>query len=257
VLPNRLAAAQKAARKFVDDQPNGTQLGIVVFAGSAQILVPPTSDRDRLHNAIDGFTTSLGTAVGNGLLAALDGLSQVNPEIAPSTVTLTPREQQQDGFASKYLPDVIVLLTDGATTTGVDPLEAAKQASDRRVRVFTIGFGTETPAALVCTPAQYGGDSPESFGGGGFPRGGTFGTGQRGGNFLQIDEPTLKAIAKTTGGEYARAANASQLESAFRELPKRVVKSREVHELTSWFVALGALLAVGAVATSRWWNRVA
>jgi Ca-activated chloride channel family protein len=253
VSPNRLAAAEAAARKFVDDQPGGTRMGLVAFAGSAQVLVPPTSDRDKLHQAIDGLTTSIGTAIGNGVLTSIDALSRVNPDVAPSTVKLTPEQRQQDRFASKYVPDVVVLLTDGAATTGVDPLDAARQASDRRVRVFTIGFGTTTPSPLVCTAEQFGGDTlgPVSGGGGFTP---DFSSGRRG-NFLQIDEPTLRSIARITGGTYARAASAAQLERAFRELPRRVVIVKEVHELTVYLVALGALLVVGAVATSRWWNR--
>ena len=253
VRPNRLSAAQDAARTFVDDQPGGTRLGIVVFAAGAQILVPPTTNRDRLHRAIDGFSTSLGTAIGNGVLASIDALSRVNPDIAPSTVTLSPAERRRDRFASRYVPDVVVLLTDGAATTGVDPRDAARQAADRRVRVFTIGFGTTTPAPLSCTPQQFGGDTLEPLGGGGVPV--DLGVGRRG-NFLQIDEATLRGIARTTGGTYARAASASQLDKAFRDLPRRIVTVKEVHELTVYLVALGALLALGAVMTSRWFNRV-
>ena len=260
VKPNRLAAAEEAARQFVDDQPSGTRLGIVVFAGSAQIVVPPTDDRDRLHDAIDGFSTSIGTVIGNGILASIDALARVNSQIAPSTVRLDSNEQRRDRFASKYVPDVIVLLTDGRATTGVDPRVAARQAADRGVRVFTIGFGTTNPSALVCTPEQFGGDTIDPYGGGGpgFVPGPGANIGPDGvpARFLDIDEPTLRAIAKTTGGTYARAANASQLDRAFAELPKRVVHVREVRELTVYFVALGALLAIGAIATSRWFNRV-
>jgi Ca-activated chloride channel family protein len=252
VSPNRLAAAQAAARKFVDDQPGGTRLGIVAFAGTAQVLVPPTTDRDRLHNAIDGLTTSIGTAIGNGVLTSIDALSRVNPDIAPSTVKLTPAERRQNRFASRYVPDVVVLLTDGAATTGVDPRDAARQAADRRVRVFTIGFGTSTLSPLVCSANQFGGDTLGTPGG--IPISPGFGGPGRG-NFLQIDESTLRSIAKTTGGTYHRAESADQLERVFANLPKRVVTSTEVHELTVYLVALGALLAVGAVSTSRWWNR--
>jgi len=255
VRPNRLAAAQDAARKFVDDQPGGTRLGIVVFAAGAQVLVPPTTDRDRLHSAIDGFTTSVGTAIGNGVLASIDALSRVNPDIAPSTVRLSRAEKDRDRFASRYVPDVIVLLTDGAATTGIDPRVAARQAADRRVRVFTIGFGTTTPAPLACTPEQFGGDTLEPIGAGGGPPPIDLGVGRRG-NFLQIDEATLRGIARTTGGTYARAASASALNRAFRELPRRIVTVKEVHELTVYLVAVGAVLALGAMATSRWWNRV-
>jgi Ca-activated chloride channel family protein len=180
-------------------------------------------------------------------------LARANRAIAPSTVKLSPADRRQDRFASRYLPDVVVLLTDGAANIGVDPLDAAKQAADRRVRVFTIGFGTTSPSPLVCTPEQLGGDTLGPVGsGGGSPRDLSRG---RQGNFLQIDEPTLRSIARITGGTYARAAGAEQLARAFRELPKRIVTVKEIHELTVYLVALGALLAVGAVATSRWWNR--
>jgi Ca-activated chloride channel family protein len=260
VQPNRLAAAQEAAHRFVDAQPSGTRMGIVVFAASAQIVVPPTDDHDRLNHAIDGFSTAVGTAIGNGILASIDALARVNPQIAPSTVRLSGSERTRDRFASKYVPDVVVLLTDGAATTGVDPRTAARQAADRGVRVFTIGFGTANPSMLSCTAAQFGGDTLDPYGGGGggilIPGGGGPGGPGGGGNFLQIDEPTLKAIARTTGGTYARAANASQLNQAFADLPRRVVKVREVDELTVYAAAAGALLAIGALATSRWWNRV-
>ncbi len=252
VEPNRLTAAQKAARKFVDDQPGDTRLGIVAFAATAQILVPPTTDRQRLHDAIDGLTTSIGTAIGNGLLSSIDALARVNVDIAPSTVNLTANERRANRFASRYVPDVVVLLTDGAATTGVDPRVAARQTADRRIRVFTIGFGTSNPSPLVCSAAQFGGEAL------GPPAGGLpppqFDL-PRSGNFLQIDEPTLRFIARTTGGAYHRAASADQLERVLTNLPKRVVSVKEVHELTVFFVGLGALLAVGAVVTSRWWNR--
>jgi Ca-activated chloride channel homolog len=253
VSPNRLAAAQAAARKFVDDQPGGTHIGLVAFAGTAQLLVPPTTDRARLHEAIDGLTTSIGTAIGNGVLTSIDALARVNSEIAPSTVKLTPAERRRNQFEGRYIPDVVVLLTDGAATTGVDPREAARQAADRRIRVFTIGFGTTNPAPLACTPQQFGGETlgPPS-GGFGVPPGFDI---QRRGNFLEIDEAALRSIAKTTGATYHRAASADQLERVFANLPKRVVTVHEIHELTVYLVALGALLAIGAVATSRWWNR--
>jgi Ca-activated chloride channel family protein len=252
VAPNRLSAAQAAARKFVDDQPGDARLGIVAFAASAQILVPPTTDRDRLHDAIDGLTTSIGTAIGNGVLSSIDALARVNVDIAPSTVRLTADDRRANRFASRYVPDVVVLLTDGAATTGVDPRDAARQAADRRIRVFTIGFGTSTPSPLVCSAEQFGGETL------GPPAGGLpppdFDLPPRA-NFLQIDEPTLRLIARTTGGAYHRAASADELEKVFADLPRRVVTVKEVHELTVFLVGLGALLAVGAVATSRWWNR--
>ena len=105
----------------------------------------------------------------------------------------------------------------------------------------------------MCSPEQFGGELiPAPDGGVPAP---TFDPGRRRGNFLQIDEATLRAIAKTTGGSYHRAASADQLQRVFANLPRRIVTVKEVHELTVYLVALGALLAVGAAATSRWWNR--
>ena len=259
VQPNRLSAAQAAARKFVDEQPGGTRLGIVAFAGSAQIIVPPTTDADKLKEAIDSLTTGVGTVIGNGLLTSIDALSRVNSDIAPSTVKLNADERKRSRFDSRYVPDIVVLLTDGAATGGVDPLEAAQQAADRRVRVYTIGFGTTNPDFnLVCTAEQLGADIGDSrFGGGGGFRPDFGGGGPPGGfgRFLDIDEKTLRGIAKTTGGTYSRAENSAQLVKVFQNLPKRVVTQTEKRELSVYLVLLGALLATGAVGLGLWWNR--
>ena len=147
-----------------------------------------------------------------------------------------------------YIPDIVVLLTDGANTRGIDPLVAAQQAADRRVRVYTIGFGTTEDVPLVCTRDQLGGfESDDSFGSGppgGFP-----------GQFLYIDEPTLRSIAETTGGEYYRAANADRLVEVFDELPARVEQQEQEREISVGFLGVGALLALTAVGLSLWWNR--
>jgi Ca-activated chloride channel homolog len=254
VSPNRLVAAEAAARRFVNDQPGGTRFGLVAFAGSAQILVLPTSDRGHLLDAIDALTTGISTAIGDGVLASVDALARVNPEIAPSTVKLTPAEVRETRSAGKYAPDVVVLLTDGSSNAGVDPMDAARQAAGRRVRVYTIGFGTTRPTPLACTAQQFAGETlgPPR---GGLHLGGGGGASPRRGNDLAIDEVTLRSIARITGGTYARAASAPQLERAFRDLPMRIYTVKEVHELTVYLVAVSALLAVGAMATSRWWNR--
>ena len=257
VTPNRLSAAQAAARKFVDDQPSGTKIGIVAFAGLAQLLVPPTTDTQKLTDAINSLTTSNGTLIGNALLTAIDALSRVNSDIAPSTVKVNAADKKRSRFVSKYEPDIVVLLTDGAATGGVDPIDAAHQAADRRVRIYTIGFGDATPAPLVCTADQLGADAggPQFGGGGGFRPGFGGGGGGRRGNFLEIDDATLKSVAKITGGTYSPAASSQQLERVFRNLPRRVETQKEEKELSVYLVALGAILAIGAVGLSLWWNR--
>jgi Ca-activated chloride channel family protein len=156
----------------------------------------------------------------------------------------------------RYVPDVVVLLTDGANRQGIDPMVAAQQALDRRVRVFTIGFGTSQPAQLVCTPEQIGaGGFAAPFGGGGGFGGGGFGGG--GPQNLVIDEPTLQSIADVTGGTYFRAENADQLVEVFHSLPARVIAQQEDQELTVAFLMVGALLALLAGGLSLRWNRMA
>jgi Ca-activated chloride channel family protein len=257
VDPNRLAVAEEAAQKFVDRQPEGTRLGIVAFAGTSQLLVPPTTDKDRLHKAIDGLTTSIGTAIGNALLTSIDALSEVNSHIAPSTLNVDTTDGSQLPPGA-FEPDIIVLLTDGANTRGVAPLVAAQQAVDRRVRVYTIGFGTTSPGPLVCTSDQLGGGLPfgDQFSGP-IPvgPGGPGGIGAVPNQFVDRDEATLQGVADLTGGEYFRAENSDQLVNVFDKLPQRVVRQDEKHEISVYLVFLGALLVVGAFGLSMWWNR--
>ncbi len=270
VPPNRLAVAQEAARSFVRSQPSGTRIGLVVFAGYAELVVPPTTERDELIAAIDRLTTARGTAIGSATLKAIDAIAGVNSDVAPigsaggdtsdgtgpsaataPDTTTTPGQPPVEG----YVPDIVVLLTDGANTRGIDPIEAAKEATARRIRVYTIGFGTENPADVVCSAAQLGSDA---FGdGGGFGGGGPGGGPPSGSRrrFLVIDEPTLRAVADNTGGNFYRAEDAGQLNKVFKELPKQVELQRQNLEVSVGFAALGVLLAGAAMVLSLLWNR--
>jgi Ca-activated chloride channel homolog len=279
VEPNRLTVAQTAARNFVKNQPQGTRIGIVAFAGFAELVVEPTNDKTKLISAIDGFTTARGTAIGSATLKSVDAIAAINPDVPPiglgngytdgastdignALPPFTPDETDSTDPAPTdttpsipppkggYIPDIVVLLTDGANTVGIDPLEAAKQAAQRRVRVYTIGFGTSNPADMVCTPSQRGGYE-DSFGGNGgpFSRGGPLR------QFLVIDEPTLQKVAQTTGGKYFRAQDSNQLEKVFNDLPKQVSLQSRKSEVSAAFAALGALLVTAALVLSLWWNR--
>ena len=151
------------------------------------------------------------------------------------------------------MPDIVVVLTDGANTRGIDPVTAAEQAAARRVRVFTIGFGTTNPSAMVCTAAQLGG---ERVRGRWFPRrarGGGGGGGRR--QFLVADEPTLMQVAEITGGSYAKAENADQLREVFDDLPRRIELQTEEREISTAFVLFGVLGALAAMTLSLLWNR--
>ena len=270
VAPNRIAVAQDAARTFVQSQPDGTRIGLVAFAGIAGLVVPPTTDQGKLVKAIDGLTTSRGTAIGMAILASIDAIAEHNPDVEPTGVDLggDPTAIPGAGGApvdpdsipeatGPFQPDTIVVLTDGANTLGVEPLVAAEQAAARHIRVYTIGFGTTEPAPVVCNVGQLGrdipSDAPIDVGGDpGFGGGGGGGGGRR---FLQIDEPTLQAVAKMTGGEYFRAADAEQLDTVFGDLPREVETQHRQEEITVLFVLLGALLATAAIGLSMAWNR--
>jgi Ca-activated chloride channel family protein len=263
VAPNRLTVAQEAASAFIEDQADGTQIGIVAFAGFAEIIVPPTNDKEVLQEALNNLTTSLGTAIGSATLKSIDALAEINAAVAPSGLNLSPEQSETEPVEGLYQPDIIVLLTDGANSQGPRPLDAAQQAADRQVRVYTIGFGTANPREMACTRAQLGSDAfGGGFGGGNFGNG-NFGGGNFGGSgfgggfrrFLVIDEQTLLAVADMTGGSYFRAESAEQLYEVFLDLPTQIVLQNQNLEISVLFTALGAIFASLAVALSLWWNR--
>jgi Ca-activated chloride channel homolog len=251
VSPNRLTVATEAARNFIKSQDNGTRIGLVAFSGIAGLLVTPTTEKDKLLDAIDTLRTARGTAIGQAILTSIDAIAEYNPNVAKTGVDLGDTAPETLG---EYQADTIVVLTDGSNTTGVDPVTAAEQAAARRVRVFTIGFGTTTPAPMVCTADQVSGDQ-YGMGRGGFPGGG-FGGGRGGGNRNQeIDEDALQKVADTTGGRYFRAEDADQLGGVLDDLPSEIGLHKQKVEITVWFVLLGVLLTVTGVALSLWWNR--
>jgi Ca-activated chloride channel family protein len=249
VVPNRLTAAESAARDFVKAQKDGTKIGLVVFTGIAALQVAPTSDKDQLLTAISSLRTGRGTAIGLGILTAIDAIAEINSNVAPTGVDVP---DSPSGPAVEYEPDTIVVLTDGANTQGVDPVTAAKQAAARKLRVYTIGFGTTEPAPFVCTPDQIGGGA---FGGGGFgqPRG--FGGFGGGGRFNQgLDEDALTQVASVTGGKYFQAKDAKALSDVLMDLPNSIVLQHKHTEITVWFALVGALLVLAAIVLSRWWS---
>jgi Ca-activated chloride channel family protein len=255
VSPNRLTVAQEAAAKFIKEQADGTLIGIVAFADLAEVVVPPTNDKEQLQEALDTLTTSIGTAIGSATLKGIDAISEVNTAVPPSGLNLGDKEGDADVGKFAYVPDIIVLLTDGANTRGPRPVDAAQQAADRQLRVYTIGFGTTEYSEMVCTQEQLGSDFFGGFGGGGFGGGG-FGGGGRWRQYLLLDEPTLQAVAEITGGDYFRAEDADQLLQVFLELPKQIDLQTERFEIGVGFLALGAILVLLALGLSMRWNRI-
>jgi Ca-activated chloride channel family protein len=245
VQPNRITAAEQSAAAFIKSQAGGPRIGIVVFSSATAVLVPPTTDTRRLLSALGGITVGGGTAIGDGILTSLNAITQVDPAVAPTGATV------KRNLGAGYADDVIVVLTDGSNNHGVDPPAAAHEAAQRGVRVFTIGYGTDNPSALVCSAAQYGGFGGSATGGGGSGGGG----GGAGGNPLAADYAALIQISKITGGTFYKAQDASQLSHALDKLPAAFTVVHKQVDIAAAFAALGGLLVVVAVALSLWWNR--
>ncbi len=243
VSPNRITAAEQSASAFIKSQAGGPRIGIVLFSGSAVVLVPPTTDTQLLLGALGGIAVGGATAIGEGILTSLDEIAQVDPSVAPTGATVT------HNLGAGYADDVIVVLTDGSNNRGVTPQQAARTAAARGVRVFTIGYGTDNPAQLVCNATQLGGYS-NGLAGGNFSGGGG-GVG----NPFEADYAALQQVSKTTGGTSYRAQDASQLSSALAKLPAAFTVVHKRVDIAAAFAALGGLLVAVAVALSLWWNR--
>ena len=247
VKPNRIVAAQEAARTFIAAQPRQTRVGIVSFAATASLVQPPTQNREDLLAAIDRFQLQRGTAVGSGIVVSLATLF---PNAGIDVNTFAAKRGSSGGSRSgaaaidapradaaatpdfKPVPPgsnpsaVIILLTDGQTTTGPDPLEAARLAADRGVRVFTVGIGTVDGEILRSE-----------------------GWSMR----VRLDEASLKAIADTTRGEYYYAGNALDLKKVYQMLNAKLVLETKETEITALFAAAAAVFAVLAAGLSVWW----
>jgi Ca-activated chloride channel homolog len=250
IPPNRLQAAEAAALKFVERQKVSTRIGLVAFAGFAELIMTPTTDPELLADAIESLTTGRRTAIGSGILEAIDAIAEIDGAVAPSVRTaadVAPTAVPRGA----YVPSIIVLLTDGASNVGPLPLDAAQQAADRGIRVYTIGFGTEFGGDMNC-----GSQSAERDlygGGGGNFYGGPFGGG--GGGFRRgIDEETLKQVSAMTGGEYYSAESAGELQAVFENLPTSYITRHEVTEISVFFAAAAAILAVLAIALAMLWQ---
>lgn len=241
VLPSRLDAAKGAALAFIRRQDPNTQIGLVAFAGFAQLVHPASTDRQALESAVQALSTGRGTAIGSGILAALDAIAELNPSTVEG-IPVTGGPAAPANAPVRLAPEIVVLLTDGVTTTGMPPLEAARQAAERGIRVYTIGFGTALGGSMSGCGAFFGGGG----GGQGFGGGGGF---RRG-----IDEATLEDIAEVTGGAYYAAESAGELDEVFRALPTTVTTRPETMELSVAFAALAALLVLAAMLLSLWWQ---
>jgi Ca-activated chloride channel family protein len=248
VEPNRLEAAEAAALTFVQRQDSSTQIGIVAFSTFAEEIQPPTNDQEALQTAIESLLTGRRTAIGSAILKSIDAIAEVDKNVAPSISDPSSAVAPAPVPSGAYAPDIIVLLTDGVSNTGPLPLAAARQAADRGVRVYTIGFGTAEGASFPDCSPQFQGTEP--FGSGGAPQFGSGGGGFRRG----IDEEALRQVSDLTGGKYYSAGSAGELESVFQQLPTYVIMKHKTTEISAMFAVTGAALVLLAIGLSLLWH---
>ncbi len=255
VKPSRMVAAQEAAKSFLAEVPGHVEVGLITFAGTAQVAQRATLDRPTLVAAVDAIQMQYGTAIGNAIVVCL---SELFPDqgFDVEEMTFGPRRSSSSSTPSRSLdeknrakakaaspkdftpvppgshePAAIILLSDGRRTMGVDTVEAAKMAADRGVRIYVIGLGTPDGHLAMGEGAAY---------------------------YLQLDEPTLRQVAQMTGGEYHQAASAEALRSVYLNLGSRLQTSPRDTELTALLALAAALVLVaGAGLSVLWFGRVA
>lgn len=220
VDPTRLQAAQVAANRFIDELPPTLNVGIVSFAGTAAVLVSPTTDRQAAHRAIDGLKLAESTAIGEAIFTSLDALLNV-----PS-----------DG-SNELPPARIVLLSDGATTVGRSDLEAANKALEVEIPVSTIAFGTRDGFILYDDPATPQIEA-EMIG-------------------VPVGGDSLQQIAGVTQGAFFSASSSLELDAVYSDIGSAIGYEDVDREITDWFVggALG-LLALGTALSLFWFQRM-
>jgi Ca-activated chloride channel family protein len=230
--PTRLVAAQNAAKAFIADQPRHVKIGVVGIAASAALVQSPTDNREAIATSIDRLEPQRGTALGSGLVIALDAAlpqARINVEefINPPRKKLEDREMTVGSNTSA----AIVLLSDGQSNVGPDPMKAAELAAELGVRVYTVGMGTPDGTTVSADGWQM---------------------------RVRLDEDKLKQVARATEGEYFRAVDARELKKIYSRLSAKLgFEKQQPTEITGLFAALGALLAgLGAVLSMLWFNRV-
>jgi Ca-activated chloride channel homolog len=216
VPPNRLEAAQAAAKDFLGELPPALNVALVSFAGTANVLVNPTQDRAVVERAIDGLQLAPATAIGEAIFTSLEVLAQVPPDDTGSPP-----------------PGRIVLLTDGETTVGRPDSLAAAAAAAAGVPVTTIGFGTPHGFIVYQDPDDPGAQ-PQII-----P--------------VPVGEANLESIAEVTGGSYFSAATQAELEAVYEDIGSAIGTERVRREVTDWFIGASLVVLLAASGLSLAW----
>jgi len=218
--PTRMEAARQAAQKFVQSLPQDTRVGLVSFSNRARLDAPLTRDHASVVSAIQRLQAEGGTAIGDGLGLALDVMRRdANAANAANGGTASQTNATDAGHGG-----TIVLLSDGASSVGQPPQQAANRAAQAGIKVNTVGIGQRNSGALV------NGRVP-----------------------VDLDERTLQDIARTTGGEYFYAAQNFDLEQIYSNIGSQMSWTEERTEVTALFSAFGTVLLLAAGMFSLRW----
>lgn len=213
VDPSRLAAVQDAARRFLDSVPPEVRVGAVSFSSATVGVHRPTQDRDGVQALIDGLVADGGTATGEALDDSLDLFEAQEAE-------------RDEGDRRRRPPAAMVLLSDGKTTLGKDPVDVAREAGRRRVPIYTVALGTDE---------------------------GTVRAGPLGQTLSVPPDPeTMRRIARESGGRDFAVEDAEALSTVYERLGSQIGTKREKREITPWFAAGGIVLLMGAAGSGLW-----
>jgi Ca-activated chloride channel family protein len=218
VAPSRLDAAKSAASDFLDGLPKRFRVGLVSFASSATVRQEPTDDRAAVRSSLAALQGDLGTALGDAILRSV--------ELAPES-TANSTTGDEPTFS-------VLLLSDGANSTGSDPLDAIEVAKQAGVAVYTIALGTQAGTVELTNDAGI----PQTFA-------------------VPPDRDTLKQIAEETGGRFFDAPTEADLQAVYDQLGSQVAYEHRERELTALFAGAGAaLLLLGGSLSVLWFGRI-
>jgi Ca-activated chloride channel family protein len=219
VAPSRLEAAKSAASTFLDELPDRFRVGLVSFSSSVRVLEEPTNDRDAVRSSLDSIQGDIGTALGDAIEAS---------------VALASAPEEEDAAVGDKPLTAVLLLSDGANSTGSEPLAVVDQAKEAGVPIYTIALGTD--AGTVEITNDYG--ETETYS-------------------VPPDPETLKQIAQETGGRFFEAPTEADLKAVYEEIGSQVSWENDERELTAAFAAAGAVfLLIGGSLSALWFGRI-
>jgi len=221
VEPSRLDVAKQAATDFVDVVPEGVDVGIVAFDGTARLESRPSADRDETKQAIDTLELGRGTAIGDAIFLGLGALSDSDARLA--SIEAGPEEE------SAMNPGRLVVMSDGETTAGRENADAVGAAREVGVEISTIAYGTDRGTVMV-----QGETIP-----------------------VPVNRDALAQIANESNGVFYEAASGEELSQVFDDIGTAIELDTVTEELSLWFVAFGmAFSALAAVGSLVWFSRL-